>query len=113
MLKIVRLIVDCTSSGVVRAGQWARRLIINDCLDSGTQIPYVREAQKLGFAVLVLNSNLNQVETEELKTIRGSESPLDHGIYVWQNLVQDQVDDHCVAKYPFVPFITNLVWSYF
>merc|ERR1719219_852966 len=31
-------------SGVVRAGQWARRLIINEDLDKGTMLPYTKEA---------------------------------------------------------------------
>lgn len=39
-----KLIVLIHGSGVVRAGQWARRLIINEDLDSGTQIPYIKRA---------------------------------------------------------------------
>ncbi|XDV20269.1 hypothetical protein PO909_025620 [Leuciscus waleckii] len=33
-------------SGVVRAGQWARRLIINEDLNSGTQIPFINRAKE-------------------------------------------------------------------
>lgn len=54
-----KLIVLIHGSGVVRAGQWARRLIINDNLNSGTQIPYVKRARELGYAVIVLNTNDN------------------------------------------------------
>lgn len=39
-----KLMVLIHGSGVVRAGQWARRLIINEDLDSGTQIPYIKRA---------------------------------------------------------------------
>ena len=42
-----KLLILIHGSGVVRAGQWARRLIINDCLDSGTQIPYIQRAMKV------------------------------------------------------------------
>lgn len=35
------------------------RLIINDTLDSGTQIPFIKEAQKNGYGVLVMNTNDN------------------------------------------------------
>ena len=81
----------------VRAGQWARRLIINDCLDSGTQLPFIREAQKMGFATLVLNTNQNSVPTSGTnrlkgnksltRPIRGSENAMAHGCYVWENFV--------------------------
>lgn len=35
------------------------RLIINDTLDSGTQIPFIKLAQKEGYGVLVMNTNDN------------------------------------------------------
>lgn len=54
-----KLLILIHGSGVVRAGQWARRLIINDDLNSGTQIPYIRRAKKLGYGILVLNMNDN------------------------------------------------------
>lgn len=42
-----KLLVLVQGSGVVRAGQWARRLIINEDLDSGTQIPFINKAMKV------------------------------------------------------------------
>ncbi|KAG7243936.1 hypothetical protein INR49_006094, partial [Caranx melampygus] len=42
-----KLLVLIQGSGVVRAGQWARRLIINQDLDSGTQIPFITRAMEL------------------------------------------------------------------
>uniref|UniRef100_A0A2D4P7X8 Arb2 domain-containing protein n=1 Tax=Micrurus surinamensis TaxID=129470 RepID=A0A2D4P7X8_MICSU len=39
-----KLMILIQGNGVVRAGQWARRLIINEDLDSGTQIPYIKRA---------------------------------------------------------------------
>uniref|UniRef100_A0AAQ6ABR7 Arb2 domain-containing protein n=2 Tax=Amphiprion TaxID=80969 RepID=A0AAQ6ABR7_AMPOC len=41
-----KLLVLIQGSGVVRAGQWARRLIINQDLDSGTQIPFINRAME-------------------------------------------------------------------
>ncbi|KAK3514601.1 hypothetical protein QTP70_021513 [Hemibagrus guttatus] len=41
-----KLLVLIQGSGVVRAGQWARRLIINQDLDSGTQIPFITKAMQ-------------------------------------------------------------------
>lgn len=43
-----KLLVLIQGSGVVRAGQWARRLIINQDLDSGTQIPFITRAMAVG-----------------------------------------------------------------
>ena len=46
--------------GVVRAGQWSRRLIINDGLEQGSQLPYIKRAIDRGYSVLVMNTNLNK-----------------------------------------------------
>lgn len=44
LLNPSKLLVLIQGSGVERAGQWARRLIINQDLDSGTQIPFITRA---------------------------------------------------------------------
>lgn len=54
-----KLLVLIHGSGVVRAGQWSRSLIINHSLDHGTQIPYIRRAKELGYEVLITNTNDN------------------------------------------------------
>jgi len=36
------------------------RLIMNNDLDKGSQIPYIERAMKEGFEVVVLNTNLNK-----------------------------------------------------
>ncbi|XP_031441324.2 cotranscriptional regulator FAM172A homolog, partial [Clupea harengus] len=60
-----RLLVLIQGSGVVRAGQWARRLIINDDMDSGSQLPFIKRAIEEGYAVMVLNPNENFLEVEK------------------------------------------------
>ncbi|XP_015283205.1 PREDICTED: protein FAM172A isoform X3 [Gekko japonicus] len=62
-----KLMVLIHGSGVVRAGQWARRLIINEDLNSGTQIPYIKRAIEEGYGVIVLNPNENYIEVEKTK----------------------------------------------
>ncbi|XP_072372387.1 cotranscriptional regulator ARB2A homolog isoform X4 [Scyliorhinus torazame] len=62
-----KLMVLIHGSGVVRVGQWARRLIINEDLDSGTQIPFIKRAMDEGYGVIVLNTNENYVEVEKSK----------------------------------------------
>ncbi|XP_074057490.1 cotranscriptional regulator ARB2A isoform X4 [Macrotis lagotis] len=63
-----KLMVLIHGSGVVRAGQWARRLIINEDLDSGTQIPFIKRAMDEGYGVIVLNPNENYIEVEKTKS---------------------------------------------
>ncbi|KAM4810656.1 cotranscriptional regulator ARB2A [Rhinophrynus dorsalis] len=70
-----KMLVLIHGSGVVRAGQWARRLIINEDLDSGTQIPYIKRAVKEGYAVIVLNTNENYIEVEKSKPVAQQPSP--------------------------------------
>ena len=54
-----KLCILIHGSGVVRAGQWTRKLIINENLDLGTIMPDIMMAKQRGFAVLVSNTNDN------------------------------------------------------
>ncbi|XP_065835128.1 cotranscriptional regulator ARB2A-like [Oscarella lobularis] len=91
-----KLLVIIHGSGVVRAGQWSRRLIINNNLEQGSQIPYIKKAQELGYAVLVTNGNHNAVEIDRWtrRRIRGSSSPEEHMEYVWRHFLSK-----CPAKF--------------
>lgn len=60
-----KIMVLIQGGGVVRAGQWARRLIINEDLNSGTQIPFITRAKEEGYGVIVLNPNENSLEVEK------------------------------------------------
>ncbi|XP_055367217.1 cotranscriptional regulator FAM172A homolog isoform X1 [Betta splendens] len=70
-----KLLVLIQGSGVVRAGQWARRLIINQDLDSGTQIPFINRAMEEGYGVMVLNPNENYLEVEKRALSTPTTSP--------------------------------------
>ncbi|KAL1453800.1 hypothetical protein WDU94_010113 [Cyamophila willieti] len=58
--KADKLMVLIHGSGVVRAGQWARSIIINKDLQSGTQLSYIRHARDDGYGVIVMNTNDNR-----------------------------------------------------
>lgn len=81
---VKKLLIIIHGSGVVRAGQWARSLIINQSLDHGTQIPYIETAKKLGYEILVLNTNDN---SRHGRDIPGHSSPTSHAISVWSRFV--------------------------
>uniref|UniRef100_A0A1L8DAM3 Arb2 domain-containing protein n=1 Tax=Nyssomyia neivai TaxID=330878 RepID=A0A1L8DAM3_9DIPT len=57
LVNVEKLFIIFHGSGVVRAGQWSRSLIINHSMEAGSQFPYIEEAQKMGFDVLLMNTN--------------------------------------------------------
>ncbi|XP_046863262.1 uncharacterized protein LOC124457003 [Xenia sp. Carnegie-2017] len=87
-----KLLILVHGSGVVRAGQWARRLIINDCIDHGTMIPYIKQAIEEDYGVVITNHNQNEVlvDVEGKKVYKEIQrvSPEKHFIYVWKNIIQ-------------------------
>ncbi|XP_037954347.1 FAM172 family protein homolog CG10038 [Teleopsis dalmanni] len=83
-----KLIVLIHGSGYVRAGQWARSLIINNSIDHGTQIPYIKQAKSLGYDILITNTNDNyRIIDGVKKSVSGLSTPSDHAAYVWENFV--------------------------
>uniref|UniRef100_W8B7Y2 UPF0528 protein CG10038 n=1 Tax=Ceratitis capitata TaxID=7213 RepID=W8B7Y2_CERCA len=83
-----KLLVIIHGSGYVRAGQWARSLIINNSLDHGTQIPYIKRAESLGYDILVTNTNDNYRNINgESKPIPRVGSASAHARYVWEKYV--------------------------
>lgn len=81
-----KLMIFIHGSGVVRAGQWARKLIINNDLNLGTLIPDVLMAKSRGFGILVTNTNDN---FRNGKPIKGCENAINAGLTTWQKLIQD------------------------
>ncbi|KAL3209667.1 hypothetical protein MRX96_038090 [Rhipicephalus microplus] len=93
-----RLLILIHGSGVVRAGQWSRRLIINDSLKKGTQLPYIRRAQGLGYAVIVLNTNDTHRVIDGVRVpVRDCETAEKHGRYVWEHIVEKRAPARHVA----------------
>lgn len=90
-----KLLVIIHGSGVVRAGQWSRRLIINDGLEQGSQLPYIKRAVDRGYSVLVMNTNQNKDLSDEKYPGRGN--PEKHAISVWHLLVQKRSKARHVA----------------
>lgn len=81
---VKKLLILIHGSGVVRAGQWARRLIINQSLNHGTQLPYINRARDSGYDVLVLNTNDNERNGQD---IPGHSSPSEHAVTVWSEMI--------------------------
>lgn len=79
-----RLLVIIQGAGRVRAGVWGCSLCINNDLEWGTALPYLRRASAEGYGILVLNPNHNRCEGS---AITGSETPDRHVGYVWEHVV--------------------------
>ncbi|KAJ4459512.1 putative UPF0528 protein [Paratrimastix pyriformis] len=86
---VMLLIQGC---GAVRAGQWARSLCINDTLETGSILPYLRKAAELGWGVVVFNPNLNAgvAPGGERVPIEGSSQPEEHTATVWDRVVKSR-----------------------
>lgn len=83
-----KLMILIHGSGVVRAGQWARSLIINESIDHGTMLPYIKKARDLGYEILITNGNDNyRLINGKRKEIPGSKSPEDHARMVFERIV--------------------------
>ncbi|KJE92635.1 hypothetical protein CAOG_03555 [Capsaspora owczarzaki ATCC 30864] len=96
-LEADKLMVLIHGAGYVRAGQWARRLIINESLDSGSMLPFIKRAQAEGYGVMVLNGNLNAAidpATNRRGYIPGNSSPEDHAVYVWDRFIASAAARH-------------------
>ncbi|RGB31756.1 Arb2 domain-containing protein [Rhizophagus diaphanus] len=89
------LLLLIQGSGVVRPGQWARQVIINDSLELGTMFPYIRKAQELKWGIVIFNPNENYGSIMKddgevgYRRIYGSESPQSHCLYVWDKFVKN------------------------
>jgi len=89
-----KLLVLIHGSGYVRAGQWARTLIINQSLDHGSQIPYVKKALSLGYDILITNTNdISRVVDGKPQPIPGLDKPQAHADYVFKKYVVDTDPD--------------------
>ncbi|CAK1542371.1 unnamed protein product [Leptosia nina] len=80
------LMVLIQGSGAVRAGQWARSLIINNNLDMGTQIPYIEMGANRKFGILIMNPNDNHRSNIKIPHSSTSE---EHAEYVWKHYVTE------------------------
>lgn len=57
-------------------------------MDHGTQLPYIKRAQDLGYDVLVTNTNDNyRLVDGKRKAIQGLSTATGHATYVWEKYV--------------------------
>ncbi|CAE8639814.1 unnamed protein product [Polarella glacialis] len=79
------LLLICGSAPGGAAGIWGRSVCINAGLEEGAMFDYIFRAQKLGWAVVVANPNVNSVSGI---SIPESESPHRHLQTLWRTYIQ-------------------------
>jgi hypothetical protein len=82
--KADRLLLIIQGMGKVRAGVWGCSLCINNSLETGTMLPYLRRAAAAGYGVVVFNPNENEADGVP---VCGSENFTSHVKYVMDNVV--------------------------
>ncbi|VDN04023.1 unnamed protein product [Thelazia callipaeda] len=83
------LVVLIHGSGAVRAGQWSRRLIMNENLNVGSQLPYLVMCNNRDWGVVVLNTNMNHYKATDgsLLPLPESATAIEHGMTVWRTYI--------------------------
>lgn len=76
------VLVLIQGTGAVRAGIWARSVCMNDSLEKGSMLPFLDQAQKNNWNVLVMNPNYNKDPATGV-TCPFSQSMDDHACNVW------------------------------
>lgn len=85
-----RLLLLVPGAGRAGAGVWGCALCINQSLDEGSALPYVQNAKRLGYGLVLLNPNCNSFEGAAVK---GSETSEKHLQYVMEQVI----GAHCSA----------------
>merc|ERR1712154_402920 len=75
------LLLLIPGSGAVRAGQWARSICINDNLAAGCMYPFIAEAYKRDWGVVLFDPNG--------RTEQGKVYSDDHVVYVYERYIEE------------------------
>ena len=73
-------------AGAVRPGIWARSVVINESLETGSMLPAIREAQNQGYSLLVFNPNVHR-DPETKEPIPLNDTLSAHSNYMWSTFV--------------------------
>jgi hypothetical protein len=82
------LLVLIQGTGAVRAGFWARSVVINDSLEMGSMLPQLEFAKTRGCSVIVMNPNENKDETTGQRVDEEVLGMGRHADYVWAHFVK-------------------------
>ncbi|XP_033611149.1 FAM172 family protein homolog CG10038 [Cryptotermes secundus] len=91
-------------------------LLINDSLQSGSQIPFIKRARELGYAIIVMNPNENtKVVGGKIIKIKNSQNAKEHAHYIWKHYVKEMTPKHiAIIAHSYGGFLTvDLATQYY
>lgn len=113
---VTKLLILIHGSGEVRAGEWSRSLIINESLQKGSQLPYIRQGIQHGYDVLVMNTNDHYRYNKQYNTkllIPGSETAEIHAQSVWNVLIATStVQNIAIVAHSYGGVVTTALAAY-
>ena len=83
-----KCLIIIQGSGSVRLGQWSRSVCINENLQIGAMGPYIENAIKNKFSVIILNPNERNDFIYEKNKIEEFKTMEDHCLYVYYNIIR-------------------------
>lgn len=79
------IIIFINGSGVVRAGQWARSIIINENINMGTQFEYYKKLLTNDRSVIIFNTNDNTLKSGKMKM--NSKDAIEHALFAYKKFI--------------------------
>lgn len=79
-----KLLLLIQGAGAVRPGIWARSVCINESLEMGSMLPFLKFAQEQNMEVIIFNPNKR---TDHKKLIPRISSLESHGQYIWSTFI--------------------------
>ena len=97
-----KLLIIVQNTAGAMMGIFSRSLCLDKGISKGTMIPYIDKARRAGYAVMILRPSTNSVIVDgEKKFIRGSETPENHVLFVWNNIISklEKLEHICLFGY--------------
>uniref|UniRef100_A0A0K0F7I3 UPF0528 protein (inferred by orthology to a C. elegans protein) n=1 Tax=Strongyloides venezuelensis TaxID=75913 RepID=A0A0K0F7I3_STRVS len=79
------IVIFINGSGVVRAGQWARSIIINENIHMGTQFEYYEKLSSNNRGIVVFNTNDNI--SKKGSTKKNSKDAIEHALFAYKKFI--------------------------
>ena len=84
-----KCLIIIQGTGAVRIGIWSRQICINDCIEHGSMISYIKTAKEKKYSLIILNPNeRNDDNKDKNKIIKEFTSMEKHCIYVYNNIIK-------------------------
>ena len=85
-----KCLIIIQGTGAVRIGIWSRQICINDCIEFGSMISYIKTAKEKKYSLIILNPNeRNDDNKDKNKIIKEFPTMEKHCNYVYNNIIKN------------------------